>query len=191
MLPAIYAELPTEASVLVATTSIVVNGDLETNSPPLTAAVDSTVSSVGGLPSAATHVPEMLPSVPPATSPENTPLGTDIHEQTVGATVSTLAQSMSPPGSGGAPGIPPWVFDLSANLVDGVWRICGSVLDDHSTAGLTVYFGGILNGQTTTDEFGNFEFTIADSEVGIGWVYVHTVDVNGLTSDYETLTIDR
>jgi hypothetical protein len=83
------------------------------------------------------------------------------------------------------------VFDLSANLVDGVWRIRGTVQDDSSTAGLTVFFGGILNAQTTTDELGNFEFLIADSELGVGWVYIHTVDVNGLTSDYETLTIDR
>lgn len=190
-LPSIDAALPTDPSALIATTSIVVTGDLGTVTPPLTAAVDSTVSSVGGLPPTATHVPDMLPSLPPAACTDNTPLGTDIREQTVGATVSTLAQSMSPPGSGGAPGIPPWVTDLSANLIDGVWRIRGTVLDDSSTAGLTVYFGGILNTQTTTDEFGNFELVIADRDLGVGWVYIHTVDVSGMTSDYEKLTIDR
>lgn len=176
-LPTVYAVVPTDPTALIATTSIVVNGDLETSSPPLAASADSTVNSIGGS--------------PPAAFTDNTPLGTDIGEPTVGATVSTLAQSMSPPGRGGAPGIPPWLYDLSVNLVDGVWRIRGSVLDDSSTAGLTVFFGGLLNAQTTTDEFGNFEFRIADSEVGIGWIYVHTVDVNGLVSDYETVTIDR
>lgn len=87
--------------------------------------------------------------------------------------------------------MPPWIFNVTADLDNGIWRIHGSVLDDASPAGLSVHFSGILNARTITDDFGNFEFTIADSELGMGWLYVQTVDASGLASDYEQVTIDR
>ena len=172
--PSIYAAIPTDYSVQVATTSIV---------------VDSSADSFATLPNAGAQVPESLPSSTPAPlTTSTTPVG-DISDQTIGAPESTLAQTMSPPGSGGAPGLPPWINDFAAILEDGYWRLQGSVLDDSSPAGLTVYFGGILNAQTTTDENGAFELIVADSDLGVGWIYAHTVDVDGLASDYEQVTI--
>ena len=108
----------------------------------------------------------------------------------VGVDGLVLAPMLGPPGGGTPPNLAPQVVDFTASLENGTWYFRGSILDDTSAAGMTVYFTGILTAQTTTDGDGQFEFAVADSLLGLGWVYAHAIDSDNLSSDYEHVTID-
>ena len=57
----------------------------------------------------------------------------------------------------------------------------GWVMDDGSVSGLTVSFGGVVCGSTTTNANGTFSVVLTASS--LGWVYATAMDSGGLFSD--------
>ena len=65
------------------------------------------------------------------------------------------------------------------------------MLDDKPTDGLTVHFGGVLDGQSATvDANGHFELIIALPSGTTGEATAQTTDADGLTSNIANVQID-
>jgi hypothetical protein len=76
---------------------------------------------------------------------------------------------------------PPTIVSFTASSDGSTWTFSGQVLDE-SPSGLTVTFGGLLNGhETTTSEGGYFEYTANVN--GSGVVTASTVDDDGVPSN--------
>ncbi len=107
-------------------------------------------------------------------------------EGTAGATPAGLPSG--PPGGSGQPLLPPLITEFAAECQGDLWRFSGRVLDDKPVKDLTVYFGSLLQGHTTSvDRFGMFEILISLGAAPVGFVNAHTIDLDGLRS--ETVSI--
>ncbi len=86
-----------------------------------------------------------------------------------------------------APPSPPRISGFFAVIDRGILCASGRVIDDKEVGGLTVRFGGELNGKTTgVDSDGFFEILIAVPAGTDGIVCGQTTDTDGL--DSETVT---
>ncbi len=110
---------------------------------------------------------------------------------------SPVAGGASPSGSpGGPPGggntpkdpdrplMPPVITEFDGEYDAGVWAFSGMVLDDKAVIGLTIHFGGLLAGHTTTvDANGFFEYLVILPRNAVGSVNAYTIDRDGLRSE--------
>ena len=86
---------------------------------------------------------------------------------------------------------PPEIIDFESFPGYGdAWTFTGCVEDDQDPGGLTITFGGLLEGHsTTTDEDGCFSYTVVLTEVGI--VTAQTTDELGEESDVEEVFVEE
>jgi hypothetical protein len=108
----------------------------------------------------------------------------------------------APPGGGGGPGgsgdpgepgdpqqpgnalLPPVIFDFGAYIEGNVLCVTGFVSDDKEVGGLTVRFGGEVEGRTASvDPDGFFELLLEVPRDFEGMIYAQTTDVDGLDSE--------
>lgn len=105
-----------------------------------------------------------------------------------GPTAPTV--SAGPPRGSGLPLLPPIIENFSASCQGEYWRFSGRVLDDKDVAGLTIRFGGLLNGCTATvDEDGFFEYIAVLGFNPVGSVSAYTIDLDGLRSETVSLLV--
>ena len=81
-------------------------------------------------------------------------------------------------------------MDFVAIKGGSVWTFQGQVLDE-SPQGLVITFGGLLSNHptTVTAENGYFWYSVALQTSGT--VSAHTVDLDGLDSDYEEVIVEQ
>lgn len=89
-------------------------------------------------------------------------------------------------GYGGYGQNPPDILNFVGVNYGGTWVFTGSVVDDEEVAGLTVTFGGLLAGHSTTvDVNGNFQFAYVFPPNTVGVVTAVVTDLDGLQSEPE------
>lgn len=89
------------------------------------------------------------------------------------------------------PQLAPSIDSFGYQIQWGLYQFHGSVLDDKPTDGLTVHFGGVLDGQSATvDANGHFELIIALPSGTTGEATAQTTDADGLTSNIANVQID-
>ena len=95
----------------------------------------------------------------------------------------------------GANGAPKVINFVAVEIVGGMWRFSGDVIDE-SPAGLTITFGGepesLQNATTTTDANGHFDIVIELNTDGSdnGTASAQTVDNGGRTSNVALYNIN-
>lgn len=96
----------------------------------------------------------------------------------------------------GQPNEAPVLVEFTASQVipvaNGVlWHFAGSVTDDHLTQGVTVYFGGLLQGRTATVDpsTGTFSLTIVLPAGISGTVSAVAVDTGYMVSNVKTVLV--
>jgi len=100
------------------------------------------------------------------------------------------APSGGPSGGSGPALLPPLIIEFAADAEHDLWRFCGHVLDDKPVAGLTVYFGGLLEGLTAqVDRFGMFELFVTLGPHPDGTATAYTIDGDGLRSETVSVII--
>jgi hypothetical protein len=151
--------------------------------------VDPATNGLAGQPDSASPAPDLILPPPTALITSSAAVPESDGQNSDGLTVPVLPPILNPPDDVEASNLPPCIMEFTAALEGGFWRLRGYVLDDSSTAGLTVHFSGILSAQATTDEYGHFELVVADSSVGTGWVFAHAIDSNGAESDCEQVNL--
>jgi len=93
-------------------------------------------------------------------------------------------------GYGGYGEIPPGIINFTATLVGNSWVFTGEVVDDEEVYGLTITFGGLLDGHSTTvNQDGTFEYTYQFPSGTMGTVTAVVTDIDGLQSDEEQVYI--
>lgn len=105
---------------------------------------------------------------------------------------STQSLILQDDGYGGYGDVPPEIQNFSGTNGSGLsWTFTGTVIDDLSVEGLTVTFGGLLEGHTTTVRAdGTFEH-IAEIPFGTsGFVTATVTDANALTSETVYFYVD-
>jgi len=102
-----------------------------------------------------------------------------------------LAEGEGGPGGSGTPGLlAPSITSFTKQEDWGIWRFNGTVIDDKPVAGLTIDFGGVLDGQTATvDGDGNFELVIELPSGTTGTATAQTTDADGLVSNLATVVV--
>jgi hypothetical protein len=103
---------------------------------------------------------------------------------TFSARTDSDAEGEEPPGGGGDPLLPPTITEFEGLQEIDVWLFNGFVLDDKDVDGLTVTFGGVLDGETAeVDAEGYFELVVQLPVGSRGVVTAHTVDRDDLGSN--------
>jgi hypothetical protein len=88
------------------------------------------------------------------------------------------------PQDPGAPLLPPRITDFVAYVEKGILCVSGFVVDDKEVGGLTVRFGGEIDGQSASvDPDGFFELMLGVPSGFGGMVYAQTTDTDGLDSE--------
>lgn len=97
-----------------------------------------------------------------------------------------LGRDPVPPGN--LPNVPPDIEDFTADQGVVLWTFEGRVLDEHPV-GLVITFSGLLKGHRTTvsDPEGYFWYSVQLQ--GTGTATAHTVDDQGLGSNYADCAI--
>jgi hypothetical protein len=151
------------------------------------------VSSAGdGLSGASTGVESSAPEVSLNTSDPtvneelpDSPLWGE-NGEVKGGTVESQNSSYGYGGYGGYGDLsPPSIINFTATQIEGgAWKFTGEVIDDDPVAGLTVEFGFLLEGySTSTREDGTFEFVRLFSPGTTGVVSAIATDIDGLESE--------
>lgn len=137
---------------------------------------------------------ELLTTIPMETEVETAlvtlaePVPSEVASLAPSNTESTYSQFSDEGGGGGGggeevPSTPPFLFDFTWTSESNYYIFTGSVIDDEDPFQLTVYFGGIISGNTCTVNYdGTFSFSI-ELESPSGMVTAIVQDGDGLWSN--------
>ncbi len=101
-----------------------------------------------------------------------------------------VAEGEDPGGTGNTDPIAPTITSFSNQPEFGLRRFYGTVIDDAPVAGLTIRFGGIIDGKTTTvNADGTFELIVELPPGTNGTATAQTTDGDGLDSNVAVTTV--